>query len=224
MAKKHHHFLAVLLLATGGLIILTPSYGWKLRNFLTPAPVTGSTGDVADLSAENAALKAQLAELTAMVGQVSSTVPGTVRAMVYSRYPLNFKNEILVDAGSGMGVSAGKGVFYDGNLIGTVYQVFTDGSIVQTIFDPGFRMPVRIGKSGIDALLQGGTEPMAVSIAKNAAVQPGDVIYTAAAGLPYGLPIGEVNAVSVSANNLFEQATVNFSYDLNAAQAVLIEK
>ena len=224
MSHRNHYFLAILLLAAAGLIILAPSYGWRLRGFLTPAPATGSTGDASNLAAENASLKAQVAELTAIVGQASGTVPNTIRAMVYSRYPLNFKNEILVNAGSGAGVLPGKSVLYEGNLVGTVYQVFADGSIVQTVFDPGFRMPVRIGTSSIDALLQGGTEPMAVSIAKDSTVEPGDVIYAAAPGIPYGLPIGEVDTVSISANNLFQQATVNFAYDLNTIQTVLIEK
>lgn len=222
MNTRNRYFLGILIFALTLFILLAPSYGFRLRNFLSP-PATGQT-DGASIAAQNEALKAELAKLQAVEDQLPNASSSETRAMVYSRYPMNFKNELLIDAGAPDGVIPGKGVLFQGVLIGTVYQVFSDGSVVQTVFDPNFRMPVRIGSAGVDALLQGGAEPMAISISKGAKVQDGDIIYSAAPGIPYSLPIGEIEGVSVSANSLFQQATVDFAYDINGIQTVEIER
>jgi len=221
MSKRNYWFLAVLIAAAAAFLAFAPSYGWRLRNFLGPA---APGADQSGIMAENETLKAELAKLDTVVGQLPTSSPGTIRSMVYSRYPLNFKNELLIDAGANDGAAAGKGVVFQGVLVGTIYQVFTNGSLVQTVFDPGFRMPVRVGTSSVDGLLQGGTEPIVVSIAKDATVRPGDIIYAAAPGIPYALPIGEVGDVSVSANALFQQASINFAYDMNGIKTVEVER
>ena len=230
MTKRNNYFLAILILIAAGLAFLAPSYGWRLRNVLSPL-ATGQS-EATNLSAENEALKAQLAEFETIASQLGisttslrgSNPSSLIPAMVYSRYPMNFKNEMLVDAGAGQGVTPGKGVLFNGLLVGTIYRVFSDGAVAQTVFDPGFRLPVRIGTSSVDALLQGGTEPAVVSISKDAKVQEGDIIYAAAPGIPYAVPIGEVGEVSMAENSLFQQATVNFAYDINSIRAVQIEK
>jgi cell shape-determining protein MreC len=222
MKKRNNWFLGILIVALALFAVLAPSYGYRLRNFLNP-PATGQA-DSTNLAAQNEALKAELAKLQAVENQLPKASSSAIRAMVYSRYPMNFKNEMLIDAGAGDGVIPGKGVLFQGVLVGTVYQVFTDGSIVETVFDPNFRMPVRIGSGGVDALLQGGAEPAVVSISKTARVQDGDIIYTASPGIPYALPVGEIKDISVSANNLFQQATVSFVYDINSVQTVEVER
>jgi rod shape-determining protein MreC len=144
--------------------------------------------------------------------------------MVYSRYPMNFKNEILVDAGVDKGVVAGKAVLFGNIFIGKVIDVFPGSALVQTVFDGDFKMPVRVGSSGYDALCVGGVYPKAGSISKNASLANGDVVITADPNFPYGLPVGVVRDVSISADNLFEEATINFAYDINSIQTVLIAK
>jgi len=75
-----------------------------------------------------------------------------------------------------------------------------------------------------DALLVGGAYPKATSIAKTAAIANGDIVYTAAPGIPYALPVGIVNATDTSADNLFQEASLSFAYDINGVETVLIEK
>jgi cell shape-determining protein MreC len=223
MTNRNRYFLGILIIVLAAFAVLAPTYGFRLRNFLSP-PATGPAGqtDTANLAAQNEQLLAQLAKLQVVASQLPSASSSEIRAMVYSRYPLNFKSEILIDAGTQDSVSPGKAVLFQGVLIGTINSVFADGSTVQTVFDPNFRMPVRIGSAGVDGLFQGGAEPAVVSIAKDVTIQPGDIIYSAAPGIPYALPIGQVGDVSVAANNLFQQATVNFVYDINSVQTVLI--
>jgi len=71
-------------------------------------------------------------------------------------------------------------------------------------------------------LLVGGAYPKIGSIAKGAPVAAGDIVYAAAPGMPYGLPVADVNATGTSADNLFQEASLEFAYSINDAQAVLI--
>ncbi len=220
--KKKNWFLSLYITILLLLIFFAPSYGWRVRQWLgeTHEPPIDPNG----LASENIVLKAQLAELQVVQSQLPVAPSGTIRAMVYSRYPMNFRNELLVNAGAQSGVTAGKAVFFGTTLIGKVEKVFKDTALVQTVFDGDFKMPVRVGSAGYDALLTGGTEPKAGSIIKTAAVKSGDVIISADPAFPYGAPIGTVRDVAVSADNLFEEATVDFPYDINSIQTVAIEK
>ena len=201
------------------LIFFAPSYGWRLRDFLSPPP---SDPPGAALIAENDVLKAQLAALQAIQAQLPTSTPDAIRAMVYSRYPMNFKNELLVNAGTREGVAQGSAAVYQGMLLGQVVNVYPDSALIRTIFDDGMKMPVRIGAHGYDGLLQGGAEPLVGSIAAGDAIAAGDIVYTAAPGMPYALPIAEVTATGTSPDNLFEQASIDIPYDINNVQTVLI--
>lgn len=200
--------------------------------WLSPAlgGVAGSNGAVASqadspsLAAQNDALQAQLATLQTVVAQLPTSTSNTIRAMVYSRYPMNFRNELLVNAGAHVGVTSGTAVMFQGMLIGQVLKVFANESLVQTIFDNDLRMPVRIGAGGTDGLLQGGADPVVGSIANTVTIVPGDIVYSAAPGIPYAQPIAEVVATSISADSLFQQATLSFPYDVNNVETVLIMK
>jgi rod shape-determining protein MreC len=222
VAKRTSHtwVLGVLIVVLLALAILEPSYGWRVREWLSPNG-TAQTDD-ATLAAENQALKAEIAKLQVVQSQLPQAPAGYIRAMVYSRYPLNFKNEILLDAGSNQGVVAGKAVMFQGIFIGVVKNVFKDESLAQTVFDSSFRIPVRLGRGGFDGLLEGGSYPRVSSVSKSAPINEHDIVSTAAAGLPYGLPVGTVSATSTSGDNLFQQAVLSFGYDINNIQTVLI--
>jgi cell shape-determining protein MreC len=181
----------------------------------------GEAGDQS-LSEQNDALKAELATLQVVAAQLPTSSPGQVRAMVYSRYPMNFRNELLVSAGLDSGITVGAPVVFQGMFLGQVRQVFQEQALVQTIFDNNLKMPVRIGSEGVDGLLQGGSYPMVGSIANTAQIMPGDIVYSAAPGIPYALPIAQVVATSTSADSLFQQATLSFPYDVNNIETVLI--
>ncbi len=210
---------AVLLL----FIVFAPTYGARVRDFFVAGPAAaGVNGQSA--AAENEVLKAQLAQLEVIQSELPTSTPHAVRAMVYSQYPFGFKNELMVDAGTNQGVAQGDAVLFQGVLVGQVVRVWSDGAAVQTVFDTSLRMPVRIGTKGYDGLLEGGLYPIVGSIAKSSAINPGDIVYSAVSGLPYGLPIAEVKATSTSADSLFQEASLGFVYDINRIQTVAIQK
>ena len=225
--SQSHWVLGALIVVLVLLIFFAPSYGWTIRAWLSPAPGgqnSSTQTDSPSLAAQNAALQARLATLQAVASQLPTSTPDEVRAMVYSRYPMNFRNELLVSAGSNDGVAPGDAVVFQGMLVGQVQKVFPSEALVQTIFDNTLKMPVRIGGGGVNGLLQGGANPIVGSIAASAAIAPGDVVYSAAPGIPYAQPIANVVATGTSANDLFQQATINFPYDINDVETVLIIK
>lgn len=220
--QKSNWILFILIIVLAVLILFKPYYGWEIRKFL--APDFGAGNNAQKLALENENLKAELARLEDAKTQFPDRTPGFIGAMVYSRYPMNFKNEFLISAGAKDGVLANKAVIISGVLIGKVSKVFNTTALVQTIFDGGFQATVRIGNRGVQALLRGGTLPKLTMIPLAAGVSKGDIVYSASADFPYGLSIGTIENVSTSSDKLFHEATLNFAYDINSVSAVLVAK
>ena len=91
-----------------------------------------------------------------------------------------------------------------------------------TVFDTGWQSAVRVGPRGVDALFKGGNEPILALVEKNAGLLEGDIIYTAAPGFPYGLPLGEVREPRLAADQLFKEAKVSFPYETGKLRTVLV--
>ncbi len=221
--RKNSWFLIILIIILALLIFLKPYLGWEIRKFLAPNAAQPETSS-GNLAAENENLKAELATLENIKAQFPGRMPGFVGAMVYSRYPLNFKNELLLNAGARDGVAVNKAVVVGGILVGRVDKVFDTTALVGTIFDGDFQTAVRVGNFGVHALLRGGAMPKLTLIPLTASVSTGDIVYSVSPDFPYGLPIGEVGSISTSSDNLFHEATLNFAYDINSVSAVLVAK
>lgn len=218
--NRKHLILGVLAALVIILIFWSPSWSDLLRGWFWTAP----SYNVSELLAENQALRAEiasLAEIKRLWGR--DGVSGSLPAAVLSRYPLNFKDRILVNVGRNSGVSLGQAAVLPGGiLIGRVDKVFPASASVQTVFDPGFQAAVRLGAAGVEALFEGGGEPKLTFIPKEAEVRPGDIVYAADPSFPYGLPLGEVQEIRISDGGLFREATLRFAYDLNGLRAVLL--
>lgn len=222
LVKKNIWILGALVVLAALLVLLRPQYGWRIRSFL--APDFGGKSDVGALALENEALKVELAKLKNIKSQLPQRPANFLRAVVLSRYPMNFKNEFLIDAGVRDGVSLGKAVTFGGVLVGEVGEVFERTSLVRTIFDDDFQLAVRIGVFGVDALFTGGTLPKATLIPQPARLKEGDIVYSASPNFPYGLAVGEVADIESSADQLFQEATLNFVYDIGGIKTVLVSK
>lgn len=197
------------------------SYHWLRERLYFSAPPT----TVAEILAENQALRAELAELEEVKRAWGEEIDikTALPAGIYSRYPLNFGNQILVAAGEKRGVFSGQAVVAAGNvLIGKVEKVFSETATVRTVFDPAFQIAVRIGKDGSEALFAGGVEPRLTFIPRQAVVAPGDIVYAVDPSLPYGLAVGEVKEVHFLEDELFQEATLRFAYDLNRLRVVFL--
>lgn len=147
-----------------------------------------------------------------------------VAADVYSRYPLNLKDEFLAGAGSNEGVKLGGAAIWNGILVGRVKQVAEETSLIQTIFDPNFSLAVRIGKSGADSLLKGGVEPKLTLIPKNSASSGGETVYSASGELPFGLVLGVSALPAVTPQSVFAEASLVLSYSPSDLRYIFLEK
>ncbi|OGY99467.1 MAG: hypothetical protein A2945_01255 [Candidatus Liptonbacteria bacterium RIFCSPLOWO2_01_FULL_52_25] len=210
----------VLAIMLGLFIIFAPQFAWQMRTrFMPPLADTGE-----NLLLENQNLKAELAKFKNIQAAFPDGTRGSIPAVVYSRYPFNFKHEFLISAGRVQGVAPNAAVTFSGVLIGKAAKVFDDTTLVRTVFDSGFQAPVRIGNAGIEALFKGGNLPKITLIPEKSEVRKGDVIYSSSPDFPYGIPVGEINKITASADQLFQEATVTFAYDVGAIQAVMVTK
>ena len=219
--KKDLWILSALIVILAFFVIFRPSYGWWLKSFFEPKMGVKTE---ADLRLENENLKAEIAKLNLLKSQVPERTPGYFSAMVYSKYPFNFKNQFLVNIGKNEGVAPGAPVLFGGVLVGKVITVFDDSALAQTVFDEGFQLSVGIGNSGARALFKGGSLPKLSLISLSGSVGVGDAVYSVSPDFPYGVAIAEVDKVNLSNDRLFREAPLKFSYDLNEIKAVLVKK
>lgn len=200
------------------IIFLAPHLAWRMRAFfLLP------TADIESVATENLVLKAELAKLGNIKSQPPENAANYIRAVVLSRYPMNFKNEFFVDAGTTQGVEDGKAVVFGGVLVGRINKVFDDTSLVETVFNSDFQTAVRVGNFAVDALLRGGLTPEATLIPLRAKIAQGDVVYSASPDFPYALPLAVVKEIRNSEDNLFREATLEFSYDINEIRTIFVD-
>lgn len=221
--------LAAVLLVT----VISPASVARLTRSLF-VRVEPERSEFAQLEREVIALRAEVAAYKVTNPASPLQESDYTKAVVYSRYPFNFKSEMAVDVGSDRGVAANTFVVVVPDvrptstpgappfLLGKVSSVGRANSIITTIFDGRYQVAVRIGSAGVDALYNGGTVPQLTLIDKAAHIEKGDVIYAASPDLPYGLPVGEVASVDSGVNMPFAEAAVAIPYDINAVRVVYI--
>lgn len=205
-------FIVALLVA--GLAFLNPSGLRKTGDFLTFGLSTGNKISPEDM---NSKLAASCVAAPEAKGKF-------VAGNVFSRYPMNLKDQLLVDVGFADGVKLGGAAISDGMLVGKIIGVSANTSIVQTVFDPNFSLAVRIGKVREDALLKGGVEPRLTLISKVSSLIAGDAVYSASKDFQYGLPIGVIGAVNPTTQNVFSEAVLTLSYSPADLRYLFLEK
>jgi len=119
-----------------------------------------------------------------------------INAKVFSVYPFADRSKIIVNAGKEQGVEIGSAVTSGNILVGKVIETARRTSVIQTVFDSQFEIPVRIGEAEIDALYTGGMRPKLRIIDANDPPQYGEIVVSASPELPYGLGIGKILYVS----------------------------
>lgn len=178
---------------------------------------------------ENSRLKQENEELRAHLQNCQSPIANRqlpdnhLTVKVFSTYPFNIKNQIIVNAGEKHGIKKLVAAVLENILVGQVVEVFENYSVIKTIFDSNFQLPVRIGKDEINALFQGGAEPKAVLIDKEKPIQAGDVVYSASSEFPYGLKIGEISEIKETSAGVFKEAVLKMPFNVNKLREVNIK-
>jgi len=177
---------------------------------------------LAELTLENQSLRGQLSELAHAPTRVIDSVE-YLRASVYSSYPFNNVDKVVINAGSAEGVRPGMLVVArPGVFFGEVVSVDTHTSEVETVLSPSVRLEVRIGKGNISSLLEGGHEPRLTLISKKKPAATHEQVIIASKKYPAGLLLGTVGALTTSDDNLFEEAVLKLSYTVSELTEVFV--
>ena len=193
---------------------LTPNISVKIGEILTFGFLNSRKIEIENLKDKAAELK--------VFSQESKTK--FVPSLVYSVYPFNLKNEISVNSGSASYIKlGGAAMTTEGVLFGKIISISENSSIIRTVFDTNFELPVYIGKTSVPALLKGGPSPKITLIQKSSIVDAGDVVFSSAKDFPYGMVLGELGPVKVSGNSVFYEGELKLSYNLSDLRTVYLQ-
>ena len=183
-----------------------------------------------DFYQENVLLKLQNENLKAQLQRAkeepsSELRPSTpqIEANIYSTYPFNMKDTIVVDRGSVDGVAKDMvATVADSILLGQVVSVDQNSSMIRTIFDSHWQLPVRIGPDNINGLFEGGNNPKVVLVEKS--IKVGDGVFSSSKDFPMGIKIGEINDIKEDSGGIFREATIRTPYSMSDLQTVYLQR
>ncbi len=173
------------------------------------------------LKQENQELRAQIQKIQIPVCGIQPPGDNYLSAKVFSTYPFNIKNQIVIDIGENKGIKKMMAATVGENiLVGQVIEVYKTSSVIKTFFDPNWQLPVRIGKEETNGLLEGGSEPKVILIEKEKPLQVNDIVYSASQEFSYGLKIGEITEIRESAAGVFKEAVLKMPFNVSELREV----
>lgn len=117
-------------------------------------------------------------------------------ANVYSNYPFNNKDALIIDFGKTDGARVGMPVFGSGDfknvLIGRIRAVKDKQSEVMTMFDSAWVSGIKISHNDSKAVLKGGVPPRLELVSGETEIKKGDVILNTSSEFPINAPVGVV--------------------------------
>jgi rod shape-determining protein MreC len=187
--------------------------------------------DEQDMASQLRAVQAQVLQLQAENSELrraadfaASSGLETIGASIIGRSPDASSRMIRIDRGSADGVKQYAAVTTDGFLVGRVMQLEANGSWVQLITDPDFRMTVTVGQAQTAGLAYGSFGGLNVKrIPLTDAVQIGDPVLSSDVGeqAPSGLVVGTVSGVR-GADSVFHDIDVATPLQLETLRFVQI--
>lgn len=203
------------------------------------------------LMQENENLRAQIAELEKQVRENEQAKEENVKlrellnlsqkhsdfvfesAKVVSWNASNWASTFTISKGFESGLEVGDAVVTEyGVLVGTISEVGTNWSTVDTVVDIGTSIGVLVGTEETSAMLLGdytlmSSQYMKISfVAESGQVITGDIVVTSGAGgaYPQGLILGTVSSVHSEAAGQIEYAVVEPFTDLNTLTQIFVIK
>ncbi len=188
---------------------------------------------VRELEIENSQLREQLGYKQAnpdysLVGATVLESNNPELARVIGQDPSNLVYYVTVDQGREEGVAVGMPVVTPAGLVGRVSEVGAHWARVLLITDASSAVNAVVQSSRATGVIQGqfGRSLVMKYLPQGEAVKPGDLILTSGIGgsFPKRLVIGQVTQVNSRDTDLFQEAVVKPSVDLNRLEFVLIIK
>lgn len=173
-----------------------------------------------ELEKENALLRAQLnfsdEQKLDLVG---------ARVVAYSAD--NVRRNITIDVGKSDGVVEGMAVVSSGAIIGKIERVHDKSSDVFLVSDPEFRILAMTQNGRAKGIVRGqlGSGLRMEQIAQNEVIDVGEYVMSAGSDrIPKGLPIGTIESIDRSDNEIFQAANVKPLVDTQRLELVFVVK
>ncbi len=214
----------LLLLVIGLVIFVRPAFDTAYRDtkmFL--AGITGGSFDYNkynELVRENESLRF---EMNNIKNEADSKSEEGKFFEVFSRYPFNNKEILIINAGRKDGAKMNLPVLTkDGFLIGKIVSVNGRQSEVQTVFDPNWKTSVGIGDASNKAVMKGGQPPKLELIPKECQVKEGDFVFNISPDFPYKTLIGKVKNIKKVSNQIWDSGVMDIPYKLDQITEVKV--
>jgi rod shape-determining protein MreC len=177
-----------------------------------------------ELESENETLR-QLLQFT-QANPTYSYRAAEVVGHVIGQDPSNLLRYIIIDVGTGDGVTKGMPVITDRGLVGRIVEVSSRSSKVLLITDASSSVNALIQSSRATGIVEGKADGGLVMkyIPQPVTVNVGDIILTSGLGatFPKRLVIGQVTAVHKQDIELFQQAEIKPTVDFARLEIVLV--
>lgn len=214
-----------------------------IGSFFTNVFRAGSLAErVAQLERQNAELQTQLqettelraenAELHAILGLEEDLDFGTIGANVVAESVSSLEWTITIDKGSDDGVEEDMAVIGPLGLVGRVVRVFDTAAQVMLIIDPESKVTARLSTSRETGLIEGQREqPLRLDLVEiETDIVPGETVETSGyqvdegfVGLyPPGIPIGVVDSVELAEDGVNVEVLVRPNVDFGRLDKVAV--
>ncbi len=152
----------------------------------------------------------------------------TIACHVIGRDPSNWRNTLLLNKGSKVGIKDAVGVIYFGGLAGKVINVYSGYSRVMLITDPASRVAVKVQRTRDEAILEGFYDGLCrlKYLPLDSKVIIGDCVVTSASSSVYpgGIYVGKIVSIDYDPSYTYKTAIVRSEYNLINLEDVLCLK
>jgi rod shape-determining protein MreC len=218
--------------------------GWIAMRYTAIRDIIRSPTDLADLRSRNAELELEISQLQQQIisleeelaeARILAALLDYARSQPENRYlaanligrdTSPFLRSVWINRGSDVGIQKGMPVVTERGLVGRIAEVFAVNSRVQLITDPEMAVNVQLQNSRADGILapQLSGEIWIDLIGQDADVAVGELVLTSGLGgrFPPSIPVGEVISVRRRDYELFQQAVILPSVNLDELEIVLV--
>jgi len=222
---------------------VTPVVTGLTRAGSTTSEALANLGHIQNLAADNQRLTRENADLRQRLAadaetrrdnellrtQLGLEVAGAARqvsAEVVAFQPDSYRQFVTINKGSHDGLKPGMAAMSEGVLVGTLSDVQSGTAKIMLVTDPEFKLAAKDQDSGADGILQGqlGSGLTMDKIGQDVSVKPGDTVTTSGLGglVPAGLFIGQIQAVDVHKNVIFQSAQISSPFKANKLRFVFV--
>lgn len=164
-------------------------------------------------------------ELKGLVGLKDTINQPLIPAVIISKSLNQFQGSFTLNLGNEKGVKAGMPVLNDTGLIGIVYLVSENYSVVRTLKNVDLKITVKNERSRVDGVMRwNGSEFSIVNVPKTYDFKAGDRVITSdlSSILPPAIPVGIVKRLKNLETGIFNEIEIQSFVDFDKTENVFV--